>query len=83
MTSDGAHHHLTWRAHLWWALLILAPFLASSTVKALGPGDAAATLLLYGPVIASIWIAGHLTLVAVSRGSGSRSATQAVTSPRG
>jgi hypothetical protein len=83
MTTDGAHHHLTWRAHLWWALLILMPFLVSHAVKALGPGDTATTLLLYGPVIASIWIGGHLALVTFSRGSGSRSATPAATSRPG
>lgn len=79
MSSGGFQHHpLTWRAHLWWAVLILTPFLASHLVKALGSGDSATTLLLYGPVIASIWIAGHLTLVSIARSSAERSAKRAV-----
>ena len=59
-----AHPWVTWRAHAWWAALILLPFLVPHAVMMLGTerAQAESTLLLYGPVIASIWIAGHLTL---------------------
>jgi hypothetical protein len=83
MSSHDLHHHpVTWRAHLWWAALILVPFLASHLVKALGSGDTATTLLLYGPVIASIWIAGHLTLAWISRDSAQRSTRRTVAATR-
>ncbi len=59
-----AHPWVTWRAHAWWAALVLLPFLVPHAAMLLGTDDArsASTFLVYGPFIASIWIAGHLTL---------------------
>ena len=67
----GAPRHpwVTWKAHAWWAALILLPFLVPHAVMAIRPGDTdiTATLVLYGPVIASLWIAGHVVLSRLHR----------------
>mgnify|MGYP001813630422 CR=1 FL=1 len=49
--------------------MILLPFLTPHAAMMLdGRGaDAGATLLVYGPVIASVWIGGHLALAAHRR----------------
>lgn len=67
--SPVRHPWVTWRAHAWWAALILLPFLVPHAAMALDDrgADAATTLVLYGPVIASVWIAGHLALAAHRR----------------
>ena len=59
-----SHPWVTWRAHAWWAALVLVPFLVPHAVMTLGTESekAGSTLVVYGPFIASIWIAGHLTL---------------------
>ena len=63
------HPWVTWRAHAWWAALILLPFLVPHAVMALGSDDTEVTitLVLYGPVIASLWIAGHVVLSRLRR----------------
>ena len=67
--SSVRHPWVTWRAHAWWAALILLPFLAPHAAMAIdGRGaEAGSTLLVYGPVIASVWIGGHLALAAHRR----------------
>jgi hypothetical protein len=63
------HPWVTWKAHAWWAALILVPFLVPHAVMSIRPSetDVTATLVLYGPVIASLWIAGHVVLCKLHR----------------
>ena len=67
--SSVRHPWVTWRAHAWWVAFILLPFLVPHAAMVIdGRGDdAGATLVLYGPVIASVWIAGHVALAAHRR----------------
>lgn len=67
--SSVRHPSITWRAHAWWAAFILLPFLVPHAAMMIdGRGaDAGATFVLYGPVIASVWVAGHLALAAHRR----------------
>ncbi len=63
------HPWVTWKAHAWWAALILVPFLVPHAVMSIRPSetDVTSTLVLYGPVIASLWIAGHVVLSRLHR----------------
>ncbi len=63
------HPWVTWKAHAWWAALILLPFLVPHAVMALGSDDSdvTGTLVMYGPVIAVLWIAGHVVLSRLHR----------------
>jgi len=64
------HPWVTWKAHAWWAALILLPFLVPHAVMSIRSSDTdvTTTLVLYGPVIASLWIAGHVVLARLHRG---------------
>ena len=63
------HPWVTWKAHAWWAALILLPFLVPHAVMSIRPSDTdvTATLVMYGPVIAALWIAGHVVLSRLHR----------------
>lgn len=62
--SDHRHQWITWRAHAWWAALVMVPFLVPHAVLMFGERQeqVGSTLVLYGPIMAALWIGGHVVL---------------------
>jgi hypothetical protein len=72
--STTRHPWVTWRAHAWWAALILLPFLVPHAFMAAGNnGHVVGSLVVYGPFIAAMWISGHVVLNTLQRDRPTRS----------